>query len=79
MRQHGKRNQECLAHISRYMQGSIENEPDVRWSGEMLAWIKKSIHCWNRRHEGAEKYSKSKVGELIKEYEEILDKAKSEY
>ena len=76
---HGKRNQECLAHISRYMQGSIENEPDVRWSGEMLAWIKKSIHCWNRWHEGAEKYSKSKVRELIKEYGEILDKAKSEY
>ena len=76
---HGKRHQECMAHISRYMQGSIENEPNVSWSGEMLAWIKKSIHCWNRWNEGTEKYRKSKAVELIGEYEKILEKAKSEY
>ena len=76
---HGKRHQECLAHISRYMQGSIENEPGREWSTEMLAWIKKSIHYWNQIKKGEIGHDMSEANKLVDEYDAIMEKAKAEY
>ena len=76
---HGKRHQECLAHISRYMQASIENEKDKTWSAEMLKWIKTSIHYWNQVNNGQIEYSEAKAERLISEYDRIIEKAKDEY
>lgn len=76
---HGRRHQECLAHISRYMKGSMENEPCREWSAQMHAWISKSIHYWNKLKRGEEDYDLAKAMELIAEYDRIIEKAKSEY
>ena len=76
---HGKRNQECLAHISRYMQGSIENEPNRKWSTEMLSWIKKSIHYWNQIKRGEKEHDLAEAMKLVAEYDRIMEKAKGEY
>ena len=76
---HGKRHQECLAHIRRYMQASIENEKDKTWSADMLAWIKASIHYWNQVNDGMILYSETEAERLIAEYDRIIAKAKDEY
>lgn len=76
---HGKRHQECLAHISRYMQGSIENEPGRKWSTEMLAWIKKSIHYWKQIKKKEKEHDPAEAMKLIAEYDRIIEKAKDEY
>lgn len=76
---HGKRHQECLAHISRYMQGSIENEPGRKWNAEMLAWIKKSIHYWKQIKKGEKEHDLAEAMKLIAEYDRIIENAKDEY
>ncbi len=76
---HGSRHQECLSHISRYMQGSIENEPGKEWSTEMRAWISESVHYWNRLKRGEEEYNLMKAAMLIAEYDRIVEKARDEY
>lgn len=76
---HGKRHQECLSHISRYMKGSMENEPGREWSTQMRAWISKSVHYWNQVDDGEEEYDLAKAMGLIAEYDRIVEKAKSEY
>lgn len=76
---HGSKRQECLAHIKRYMQGSIENEKDKTWSSEMLEWIKEAVKYWNLVNSGEEEYDKKKAEELILKYDEIIQKAQEEY
>ena len=36
---YGKRHQECLVHVERYLRSSIENEPGLEWNKRMLEWI----------------------------------------
>lgn len=40
---YGTRYQECLAHIIRYLKGTIENEPNLWWPRLMSAILKKAI------------------------------------
>lgn len=76
---HGKRHQECLIHIKRYMKSSMENEPGRTWSGEMSRWIAKSIDYWDRINEGKAEYDLSESMKLIAEYDRIVEKAREEY
>ena len=76
---HGNQRQECMAHIQRYMRGSIENEPDKTWNKDMLQWISKAIKYWNLIDRGEEEYDGQEAEKLIEEFNRILEKAKEEY
>lgn len=76
---HGKRHQECLAHVERYARGSEENEPGKTWGRKMIHWIKENVKWWNEVREGEKKYSIKEVEQRIKELKEIISLAESEY
>lgn len=75
---HGKHHQECMAHIIRYLQSSVENEPEREWNGQMLDLVKKMIHCWKQKT-ADEPLNQKKVNELINEYDRIISLARKEY
>lgn len=76
---HGSRHQECLAHVERYVRGSMENEPGLKWNKEMLEWIKDNIAYWNRLNSGDIQYDINEVRRRISIYDSIMEKAKKEY
>ena len=51
---HGSKNQECMAHIKRYLISSIENEKNLTWNAMMKEWIKDAVIYWNDVHNGGE-------------------------
>ena len=75
---HGSKNQECMAHIKRYVMGSMENEKGLTWNRMMKEWIKDTAIYWNGIHDGGEE-APEKVAELDRRYDEIMATAKSEY
>ena len=75
---YGSRHQECLVHVERYLRSSMENEPGLEWSGQMLEWIKEAIHYRNGVAGGGEP-DEEKAGELVERYGKILEKAREEY
>ncbi len=75
---YGTRHQECLVHVERYLRSSIENEPGLEWSKQMLEWIREAIHYRNSIAEGGDA-DEQKLEELVERYGKILDKAKEEY
>lgn len=75
---HGSQNQECMAHIKRYIINSIENEKGLTWNTMMKEWIKDAVTYWNDIHDGG-KEAPEKVTELDRRYDEILAAAKAEY
>ena len=75
---HGSKNQECMAHIKRYVMGSMENEKGLTWNRMMKEWIKDATIYWNEIHDGGEE-TPEKVAELDRRYDEIMATAKSEY
>ena len=66
-------------HIKRYLQGIQENEPDRKWSSEMLAWIKDAVKYWNEMNSGDEEYDSKRINHFINEYDRILEIARDEY
>lgn len=66
--------QECLAHIIRYCQDSIDNEPDKTWSRLMKPHIQLIIH----RYKSGDLKEEELEG-LIQRYDEILEIAEREY
>lgn len=75
---YGSGHQECLAHVLRYLKGSMENEPDRTWNKEMHSLVQEMIHYRNRV-ESEKEPDLTKVSELENKYLEILGKAKKEY
>ena len=75
---HGSKNQECMAHIKRYLINSIENEKNLTWNIRMKEWIKDAVAYWNDIQDGMEE-APEKVTELDRRYDEIMATAKSEY
>ena len=75
---HGSKNQECMAHIKRYIINSIENEKGLTWNVQMKQWIKEAVTYWNDIHEGGEKVPEKAAG-LDQRYDEIMETARSEY
>lgn len=75
---HGSRNQECMAHIKRYLISSIENEKERTWNKELLNWLGDALSYWRAVREGG-KEMPEKVDELELRYDEIMEKAKTEY
>ena len=75
---YGSGHQECLAHVLRYLKGSIENEPDREWNKKMRSLVQEMIHYKNVLSDD-ERPDADKVKEYERRYREILEKAKEEY
>ena len=41
---YGSKHQSCLSHILRYLQSSIDNEPNITWSKDMKSLLQLMIH-----------------------------------
>lgn len=75
---YGSDHQECLAHVLRYLKGSMENEPERTWNKRMHTLVREMVHYRNSLSQEEESDEK-RVREFEKEYREILSKAKEEY
>lgn len=75
---YGSDHQECLAHVLRYLKGSMENEPERTWNRQMHALVREMVHYRNSLPEGAG-CSAQKVLDFEERYREILAVAKEEY
>lgn len=73
---YGSAHQECLAHVLRYLQDSIENEPDLTWNKSMKTFLASVIDETKTHPNGL---SEKRIKELEYSYQCILDKAKQEY
>lgn len=74
---YGRRHQECMQHNLRYLKGSMENEPNLKWNKAMHDLLQKMIHYKNRLEGGIP--DPEKTASLEKEYSEILALAEQEY
>ena len=66
--------QECLAHILRYLQDSIDNEPEYTWNDMMKRHLQLMIH----RYKSGDLQDDEKE-QFIRTYDEILQIAENEY
>lgn len=72
---YGGSHQECLAHVLRYLQDSIDNEPQLKWSRSMKEFLQGVIH--EVKQNGP--LSAERIGAIKDQYDTILDTAFSEY
>ncbi|MEA3296210.1 MAG: transposase, partial [Patescibacteria group bacterium] len=71
---YGSEHQECLAHILRYLQSAIENEPKFTWHSKMKPLLQKMISTVKN-----DSLDDSTKDEYITEYDSILELATKEY
>lgn len=76
---HGRRHQECLAHMKRYAKGESENEPEKSWGAKLDEWISDSVGYWNEVNDGFREYDKAMADKYINRFMEIIRTAKEEY
>jgi len=80
---YGKKHQECLQHILRYLKDSIQNEKHLTWNVSMQRLIREMIRF--RKHldpedgRNPDEIDSKMVYELEAEYDRILEKARAEY
>lgn len=75
---YGTNHQECLAHVLRYLKGSIDNEPDRTWNKEMRSLVQEMIHFRNEIPLSQEPEAEA-IGRFEEKYLEILKTARKEY
>lgn len=75
---YGTDHQECLAHVLRYLKGSMDNEPDRTWNKDMHSLVQEMIHFRNRL-QLSEELDPCKVSEFEERYRKILETARKEY
>jgi len=77
---YGGQHQECLSHVLRYLQDSIENEPSLIWNGRMKELIQETIHAKKQsRADGLKIIGEEKIVDFEKRYKTILKLASKEY
>ena len=80
---YGEKHQECMEHASRYLKGSMENEPGLTWNKQMREHVQEMIHFWNgldpEDDRNPDEIAPETVAELERRYDEILVQAKDEY
>jgi hypothetical protein len=80
---YGGNHQECNQHPSRYLKGSMENEPGLIWAGQMRELIQEMIHFRNsldpEDDRNPDQIDRHKVDAFEARYDEILALAKDEY
>ena len=75
---YGTAHQECLAHVLRYLKGSMENEPERKWNKDMHSLLQEMLHYVNGLESGAER-DPAKLLEYETRYDQILERALAEY
>lgn len=75
---YGSEHQECLVHVLRYLKGSMDNEPNLKWNKQMRELIQEMIHYRNSLYPGVN-IDHDKVAIYETKYQDILDIAKEEY
>ena len=75
---YGTDHQECLAHVLRYLKGSMDNEPDRTWNKDMHSLVQEMIHFRNGL-QLSEEPDPCKVSEFEERYRKILETARKEY
>jgi hypothetical protein len=80
---YGGAHQECLEHPSRYLKGSMENEPALKWNARMRDLVREMMHFRKTLDPDDERdpdeIDPGQVAEFEARYDEILILAKSEY
>ena len=75
---YGTDHQECLAHVLRYLKGSMDNEPDRTWNKDMHSLVQEMIHFRNGL-QLSEEPDPCKVSEFEERHRKILETARKEY
>ena len=75
---YGSGHQECLAHVLRYLKGSMENEPGRSWNRQMRELLQEMIHYANTVF-GQGAPDSHKVMDYERRCREILEQARKEY
>lgn len=75
---YGSAYQECLAHVLRYLKGSMENEPERMWNKEMHSLLQEMIRYVNGLVSGVQR-DLAKILEYGTRYDQILKTALDEY
>lgn len=73
---YGADHQECLAHVLRYLQDAVENEPDLTWHKKMKEFLSGIIH---EAKTNDRKFSEDRIREIEKQYHRILNVGQKEY
>lgn len=74
---YGRRHQECMIHIIRYLAGAAETEKDRTWHTKMRNLLKQMDH--ERNQADGRILAKERIAELTEEYDKILKLAEKEY
>ena len=74
---YGLIHQECLRHILRYLVGSTQNEPHLKWNDQMHSLLQEMLHYKNGI--GSNDFDPDIVSEFENRYDEILEIARIEY
>ncbi len=72
---YGADHQECLSHVLRYLQDSIDNEKHLTWNVRMKDFLSGMIHKVKQNR----CLSKEEISDFEKEFDSILSLAASEY
>ena len=75
---YGTAHQECLAHVLRYLKGSMENEPERTWNKDMHSLLQEMIHYANGLGSGGQR-DPARILEYETRYDRILETALDEY
>ena len=70
--------EDMLAHVLRYLKGSMDNEPDRTWNKDMHSLVQEMIHFRNGL-QPSEEPDPCKVSEFEERYRKILEAARKEY
>ena len=70
--------EDMLAHVLRYLKGSMDNEPDRTWNKDMRSLVQEMIHFRNGL-QPSEEADPCKVSEFEERYRKILETARKEY
>jgi len=73
---YGAEHQECLAHVLRYLQDSIDNEPKHTWNHQMKEFLSSMIHSVKDRRSTL---TNEEILAFEKQYDEILSVGTAEY
>ena len=73
---YGSSHQECLAHVLRYLVGSMENEPHLTWHRKMHRLLQRMIHTAKKNKNGI---PGDRIKNLTDQYEAVLSIASEEY
>ena len=76
---HGKRHQECMSHVLRYVIASIENERKMEWNRKMRRWLRRAVSHWHTYSEDTAAAWTDMSDKLIDQLKVILLTSKREY